>query len=341
MEIAGLRHGVLFVPDGSVMTDDRPDIEDAMGAAGLSPQEETPSGHRSGFVAVVGRPNVGKSTLMNALLGEKVAIVSPKPQTTRTNQLGILTRPDAQVVFVDTPGIHVAKNKLGQYMVEAATEAIPDADAVLFLVDLTDRPNEADQIIAHLVREQSTAPVILGMNKADAIKPAQALPHQAAYHDLIREAEPITFSAATRDNLDKLLDMLIEALPEGPRYFPPDQLTDTHVRNSVAELIREKAMLRFQEEIPHAVAVQVEEFKERTDNLTYVAATIYVERDSQKAILIGKGGQALKKLGEIARNDLEQVLGTKVYLDLWVKVLKNWRKDARALKRLGYHRRQQ
>jgi GTP-binding protein Era len=218
---------------------------------------------------------------------------------------------------------------------------IPDADAILFLVDLTERPNEADQIIARLIHQTSTVPVILGMNKADAIKPAQALPHQAAYHALIPDADPITFSAATGDNLNIVLDALIEALPEGPRYFPPDQLTDTQLRDNVAELIREKAMLMFQEEVPHAVAVQVEEFKERSDNLTYVAATIFVERDSQKAILIGKGGQALKKLGEMARADLEQVLGTRVYLDLWVKVLKNWRTDARALKRLGYHRRQQ
>lgn len=317
------------------MTGQGPDLDDLMHSAGL-----TPPSHRSGFVAVVGRPNVGKSTLMNAFLGEKVAIVSPKPQTTRTRQLGILTLPDAQIIFVDTPGIHVARNKLGEYMVEAAAEAIPDADAILFLVDLTERPNQADELIARLIRQHGKAPVILGMNKADAIKPAQALPHQAAYHALIPEAEPITFSAATGDNQDRLLESIIARLPEGPRYYPPDQLTDTQLRDNVAELIREKVMRLFEEEIPHAVAVQVEEFKERSEGLTYIAATIYVERDSQKAILIGKGGQMLRKLGESARSELEQVLGTKVYLDLWVKVLKNWRKDSRALKRLGYYRRE-
>lgn len=318
------------------MTEDSDGLDDIMRVTGASVEGETPRDHRSGFVAVVGKPNVGKSTLMNAFLGEKVAIVSPKPQTTRSNQLGILSLPHAQIVFVDTPGIHLAKTKLGEYMVDVASEAIPDADAVLFLVDLTEMPNEADALIARRIREQAQGPVILGMNKADAIRPAEALPHQAAYHALLPEAEPITFSATTGDGRDKVLNALIAALPEGPRYFPADQITDVQVRDNVGDLIREKVLLLFGQEVPHAVAVQVDEFKERSEGLTYIAATVYVERDSQKSILIGKGGQMLKKLGEMARADLEDVLGTKVYLDLWVKVLKNWRKDVRALKRLGY-----
>ncbi len=294
-------------------------------------------GHRAGFVAVVGRPNVGKSTLMNRFIGEKVAIVSPKPQTTRGRQLGILTRPDAQVIFVDTPGIHEAHDGLGEYMVETALLAAEDADAILFMVDVSVMPSRDDETIAQRVRKLGQ-PTILAMNKADLIRPSQALPHQAAYHALVPEAEPVTLSAATGDGCDHLLTLLIAALPEGPRYYPADQISETHLRDSVADLIREKVLHLFQKEVPHAVAVQVDEFKERSEQLTYIAATIYVERDSQKGILIGKGGQMLRRVGELARPEIEDMLGTRVYLELWVKVLKNWRKDEKALRRLGYQR---
>ncbi|MBN1428220.1 MAG: GTPase Era [Anaerolineae bacterium] len=301
--------------------------------------QELPTDHRAGFVAVVGRPNVGKSTLMNAFLGEKLAIVSPKPQTTRERQIGILTLPEAQLIFVDTPGIHKARTKLGEFMVESATEAIPDADAILFVVDVSQAPGPADQVIAGLIRERIDIPIILALNKVDLTASDDIQSHVDAYQDLVPIAQAITLSATAGQGRNEVLQALIRALPLGPRYYPPDQLTETRLRDSAAEIIREKVLLLYEEEIPHSVAVQVEEFKERSENLTYIAATIYVEKDSQKGILIGHKGQALKKVGEKARPDLEDLIGTQVYLELWVKVLKNWRKSESALKRLGYRQR--
>lgn len=297
--------------------------------------EELPSDHRSGYVAVVGKPNVGKSTLLNALLGEKVAIVSPKPQTTRANQLGILTRPEIQIVFVDTPGIHEARTKLGEYMVDVARAAIPDADVVLFIVDLSGPPDAADTAIASLVRGVEV-PVILALNKRDILSEDEADERIAAYRELAPHASAIEVSALTGTNVDTVLNQIFEVMPPGPRYFPADFLTQTQLRESAAELIREQVLLLYEQEVPHAVAVKVDEFKERSADLTYISATIFVERDSQKAILIGKRGAALKVLGKSARSALESMLETKVYLDLWVKVMKNWRKDEDALKRLGY-----
>jgi len=322
------------------MIEDVNDLDAMMRAAGIEPEGELAGeGHQAGYIAVVGKPNVGKSTLMNRYLGEKVAIVSPKPQTTRDRQLGILTSSNAQIIFVDTPGIHAPHSKLGEYMVDVAAEAIQDADVILFIVDVSQMPGESDRLIAEQLRKSaSDTPLVLAMNKGDLIKPGQALPHQAAYHELLPQAEPITISASTGEGTDKLLRTIIGLLPEGPRYFPPDQITDVQVRDNVADLIREKVLHLFAQEIPHSVAVQVDEFKERGDNLTYIAATIYVERDSQKGILIGRGGQMLKRIGELARPELEEILGTKVYLELWVKVLKNWRKDEKALRRLGFRK---
>lgn len=317
------------------MTDDPLDLEEMMRSAGIEMEEGPSDEHRSGFVGVIGRPNVGKSTLMNHFLGEKVAIVSPKPQTTRDSQYGILTRSDVQIIFVDTPGLHQPENKLGEYMVDAATASLAESDVILFLVDLSTKPDTEDIRIASLL-ESVDKPVILAMNKGDLIKPGSALPHQAAYHALVPKAEPLTISAAKGDGCTRLLDTIADLLPKGPRYFPTDQITDTHVRDNAADLIREQVLLQFGQEVPHAVAVQIEDFKERHENLVYIAATIFVERDSQKGILIGKNGRALKQLGAAARPELETMLGTKVYLELWVKVLKNWRKDERALRRLGY-----
>jgi GTP-binding protein Era len=291
-------------------------------------------------VAVLGRPNVGKSTLMNIYLGEKVAIVSPLPQTTRQRQLGILTRDDAQLVFVDTPGIHKPRTKLGEYMVETASEALVDADVILFVVDVSELPTAADRAIGEQVNAVPDIPVVLALNKADQLPPKHVQRNVDAFTELVPRAEWMLTSATRGDNLDKLLGMVVEALPEGPRYYPPDQLTDQQLRDAAAEIVREKVLLNLHEEVPHAVAVQVEEFKERTANLTYISATVYVEKDSQKGILIGQGGKMLKQIGAAARPDIEEMLGTKVYLELWVKVLKNWRKDDRALRRLGYSRKE-
>ena len=298
-------------------------------------EEELPPDHRAGYVAVVGKPNVGKSTLMNAFLGEKVAIVTPKPQTTRQNQLGILTRRDAQVIFVDTPGIHLPRTKLGEYMVATAREALHDADVILFIVDVSELPDAADRAIADLLR-QSEAPVILALNKVDLLSEAQAEQQARFYQALLPQAEPILLSATTGYNRDALLERLIQLLPRGPRYYPADQLTDMQLRDNAAEIIREQVLLLYDQEVPHSVAVQVDQFKERSADMTYIAATIYVERESQKKILIGSGGSALKEVGRRAREQLEAILGTRVYLELWVKVLKNWRKDEKALRRLGY-----
>lgn len=296
---------------------------------------ELPPDHRAGYVAVVGKPNVGKSTLMNAFLGEKVAIVTPKPQTTRQNQLGILTRPDAQVIFVDTPGIHLPRTKLGEYMVGTAREALRDADVILFIVDVSELPDAADRTIADLLK-RSKAPVILALNKVDLLSAGQAEQHARFYQELLPQAEPMLISATTGHNREALLERIIQLLPRGPRYYPADQLTDMQLRDNAAEIIREQVLLLYDQEVPHSVAVQVDQFKERSADLTYIAATIYVERESQKKILIGSGGAALKEVGRRAREQLEAILGTRVYLELWVKVLKNWRKDEKALRRLGY-----
>jgi len=298
--------------------------------------DELPPDHRSGFVAIIGKPNVGKSTLLNAWLGEKIAIVSPKPQTTRNRLRGILTQPDAQIIFVDTPGIHQPRHKLGEYMVETATRAIPDADVVLFVVDVSEMPTAEDEQIAGLLEEHCRSPVILTLNKADLLPPEEVQPHCNAYFRLVRYDDWMMISATRGDNLDKLLDMVVARLPQGPRYYPSDQLTDQNMRFIVAELIREQVLRFVHQEVPHAVAVAVEDWKERRENLTYIRANIYVERDSQKAILIGQGGSMLKRIGRAAREEIERFVGTRVYLDLWVKVRKKWRKNEKELRRLGY-----
>ncbi len=298
--------------------------------------DELPPDHRSGFVAVIGKPNVGKSTLINAWLGEKIAIVSPKPQTTRHRLRGILTRPDAQIIFVDTPGIHQPRHKLGEFMVETATKSIPDADVVLFLVDVSEMPTAEDEQIAQLIEEQSRSPVVLALNKADLLPPDKVQPHSTAYFELVKHDEWMMVSATRGDNRDKLLDMVVARLPQGPRYYPADQLTDQNMRFIVAELIREQALRFVHQEVPHAVAVVVEEWKQRREHLTYIGATVYVEKDSQKGILIGAGGKMLKRIGRAAREEIERLVGNRVYLALSVKVRKKWRKDEDELRRLGY-----
>lgn len=294
---------------------------------------EVPEGHRSGFVAVVGRPNVGKSTLMNALLGQKVAIVSPKPQTTRIRQLGILTNEQAQIVFVDTPGIHKPKTVLGEFMVNVAVQALQDADVVLFVTDLSEPLNKADENVANLVAGAEGVTLLRVLNKADVGTPEHLQPHL----DLITPyTAAVTTIAATGEGVSPLYDLILANLPEGPRFYPPDQVSDLWERDIAAEMVREAVLLYTEQEIPHAVAIDVEEYKERENGVIYVSATLYVERDSQKAIVIGKQGSMIKQISQHAREQIEQLVERKVYLELFVKVLKNWRQDENALRRLGY-----
>lgn len=302
----------------------------------LVPEEELPQDYRSGFVAVVGKPNVGKSTLINAYLGQKVAIVSPKPQTTRRRLRGILTLPRAQMIFIDTPGIHQPRHKLGEYMVETAVRAIPDADVVLFMVDVSGMPGPEDEQLAELIRQRAAGACILVMNKVDLLAPRNEKEHRDAYLRLADCEEWIMFSATEGHNRDELLSMLIERLPLGPQFYPPDQLTDQPVRFMVSELIREQALHHLRQEVPHSVAVVVEEFRERRRDLTHIEATIYVAKDSQKGIIIGEGGKMLKRIGSAARQEIQQLVGTRVYLELWVKVRRKWPRDETALRFLGY-----
>lgn len=289
--------------------------------------------HRSGFVALVGRPNVGKSTLLNALLGQKVAIVSPKPQTTRTAIRGILTRPDAQIVFVDTPGIHAPRNRLGAYMVKQARRAIPDADVVCMVVDITRPPGSLDERIAALVRKAS-ARRILVLNKID-LRTKRGSDNLQAYRALAPWDMEVAVSALRGHGLDALVDEIVRLLPEGPPLYPEEQVTDLSEREIAAELVREQVLRYTQHEVPHSVAVEIEEWEEK-ENVTYLRMTILVERETQKAILIGAGGSMLKKIGSGARQAIEAMLERPIYLDLWVKAREHWRDDPSALRWLGY-----
>jgi GTP-binding protein Era len=299
--------------------------------------DEVPPGHKSGFVAVVGRPNVGKSTLVNALVGQKVAIVSPKPQTTRSRILGILARPDAQIIFVDTPGVHRPHHKLGKAMVADATRALPDADVVLFVVDGSVPPTDGDRMVAELIRRQTDTSIILVLNKMDLLPIGKVESHTEAYWTLVPERRDWMMTTATQGvNLDKLLERVLDALPEGPPYYPGDQVTDQTEREIAAEMVREQVLRHTRQEVPHAVAVVVEEFKERENDVIYIAANVFVEKRSQKGIIIGRKGQMLRKIGAAARQEIERMTGGRIYLDLWVKVRKDWRRDEEELRRLGY-----
>jgi GTP-binding protein Era len=317
-------------------------------------EEATPPDHRSGFVAVIGRPNVGKSTLMNQLLGQKIAIVSPKPQTTRNQLLGILTLPSemypglpaAQVVFVDTPGIHTPHHKLGKYLVEAAERAIPDADVIVWLVDVAEPPTEEDRLVAETIAaaQQSLAqagepavPVLLALNKVDLLSPEQQEAGLEQQFLALYPANDWLFLSATQgDNREALVQRVIEQLPLGPRYFPEEQVTDQQTRFIAAELIREAALEVLHQEVPHSLAVYVTEFKPRSEEMTYISANLVIERQSQKKIVIGEKGQTLKKIGQLARPQIEALIETRVYLELWVKVRPKWRKNENELRWLGY-----
>jgi len=301
-------------------------------------ENETPEGFKSGFVALVGRPNVGKSTLMNAFLQQKIAIVTPRPQTTRTRQLGIFTEVHYQMIFIDTPGImKKPRHKLDEFMLKTAVDTLTDADVVLWLVDGSEPPGPEDQAIAAKLQSiENQTPIILGMNKIDRLSPANVLPRSEAYSFLLPDAEWILFSALRQDGLPELLQMLVNALPHGPLFYPPDQITDAFLRDIAAEMIREQIMLQLREEIPYSTAVQVEEFKERANGTTYISANIIVERDSHKRIIIGRNGEQLGKIGAAARKEIEDMLEGKVFLELWVKVQPKWRRDENTLRRLGY-----
>jgi GTP-binding protein Era len=302
--------------------------------------EAAPAGvHRSGFVAVVGRPNVGKSTLMNAYLGQKIAITSHKPQTTRHTQLGILTRQDAQIVFVDTPGIHEPRNPLGEYMVDAATRALVEADVVLFIVDVSVPPGPGDERLAMLIAERpEPGPVVMALNKSDRLKPEDVIPFTDAYRSLVPAAEWMLVSATRGDNLGELLQLLVSGLPPGPALYPEDEITQTHLRDLAGEFVREAALNLLEEEVPHGVAVEVEAFDERPGGGARIAANLIVERESHKGIVIGRGGAMLRQIGTAARQEIEALLGGKVYLELHVKVRPDWRKNPADVRRLGYRR---
>ncbi len=287
---------------------------------------------RAGFVALVGKPNVGKSTLLNAYFGAKVSIVSPKPQTTRIAVRGIVNRPDAQVIFVDTPGLHNPKSRLGEFMVEAARRAIPNADVVCFVVDASEPPDSQDRAIAETIKA-SGKPAILVLNKMDLARHADET--LVRYRELAEWTMEVAVAAKDGKGIAGLLDQIVLRLPESPRLFPPDQYTDLSEREQVAELVREKVLLNTQQEVPHGVAVEVEEWAERGDRL-YIRATVNVEREGHKGIIIGDRGQMLKKIGAAARYEIERLLQRPIFLDLWVKVRKDWRSDPASLRWLGY-----
>jgi GTP-binding protein Era len=287
---------------------------------------------KSGFISIIGRPNTGKSTLLNALLGEKIAIVSDKPQTTRNRILGIMSRPDAQMVFLDTPGIHKPMHKMNEVMVKTALATYNETDVILMLVEAVERPGAGDKFIIETLSTVKT-PVFLLINKTDLIKKDALLPLIQEYARLYSFAEIIPVSALKND-LGGLIETILKRLPQGPKYFPDDQLTDQPERFVVSEIIREKIFELTKEEIPYSTAVVIENMKEEPD-ITRIDATIYVERDSQKGILIGKGGTMLKQIGTLARQDAEKLLGVKVFLQLWVKVKKGWREDERMLRNIG------
>lgn len=293
--------------------------------------------YKSGFIAVMGRPNVGKSTLMNRLLGQTIAAVSPKPQTTRLQQLGILTLENAQLIFIDTPGLHHPHHKLGEFMNQDALLALEDADLALLILDASTPPTDEDLIFGKALNElKSPPPVLLVLNKIDRVSASELEERSDQYQTLVPGAELIPISAATGANLDELEHKVIEALPAGPLLYPEEQVTDLYEREIAADLIRAAAMNLLEEELPHVIAVRIDEYTEREDGSAYIEATLFVERDSQKGILIGEGGNMIKAIGIGARKEIEAMSGRKVFLRLRVKVKKNWRNDLNALRLFGF-----
>ena len=295
--------------------------------------------YKSGFISIIGKPNVGKSTLMNLLIGEKIAIVSSRPQTTRNKVRSILTGEDFQIIFIDTPGLHKPRTKLGSYMVKSAQNALSGMDAVLYLVEPDTEVKQNDEDILAMLPEDTV--VILIINKIDTVKKPDILLTIEAFSRCHDFTEIIPVSALKAENTDVLMDSLIKYIPEGPQYFPADMITDQPERQITAEIIREKALTFLQEEIPHGTAVEIISMKQRRKNdLVDVEATLYCERESHKSIIIGKRGEMLSKIGSAARRDIEKLLGSQINLQIWVKVRKRWRDNDMILRNLGYDIRQ-
>lgn len=290
---------------------------------------------KSGFIAIIGRPNVGKSTFMNRVIGQKIAIMSDKAQTTRNKIQGVLTEDDSQMVFIDTPGIHKPKHRLGDFMVKMAESTLNEVDVIMFMIDAKEGYGRGDQYIIDRLQKVKK-PVFLIINKIDMIHPDDLLPLIDFYREKYDFEEIIPVSALEGNNVNHLLGVLKSHLPTGPQYFPEDQITDHPERFIISELIREKVLHLTKEEIPHSVAVTIESMEERKDGMIYIQAAVITERGSQKGILIGKGGSMLKEIGKNARKDIEALLGSKVYLELWVKVQKDWRNKQSRLNEFGF-----
>jgi len=291
---------------------------------------------KSGFISIIGRPNVGKSTYLNRVIGQKIAIMSDKPQTTRNKVQGVLTTNDSQMVFIDTPGIHKPKHKLGDFMMKIAINTLKEVDLIVFMINAEEGFGRGDEFIIEKLKGVTT-PVFLVINKIDQVQPDQLFPLIEQYKDKYDFAEIVPISALEGNNVDRLLDQIKSYLPEGPQYYPADQITDHPERFIVSELIREKALHLTREEIPHSIAVLIDKMEHKSDqDIIHVMATIIVERDSQKGIVIGKQGKMLKEIGQRARLDIENLLGSKVFLELWVKVQKDWRNKAFHLRDYGF-----
>lgn len=290
---------------------------------------------KAGYVAIVGKPNVGKSTLINDFMGCKLSIVTPKPQTTRKKIMGVLTREDYQIVFYDTPGIMDPKYELQEYMVKTAFNVIEDADVILLMAEPFEPPDNVDKAIFEKL-SRFNIPVILAINKVDLVEKDSLIPIISAYSTQFRFTEIVPISALKGMNLDLILTLIVKYLPEGEPFYPEDYMTDYNERFLASEIIREKVFAFYGEEIPYSTTVEIEEFKEREAGKDYIKAIIYVERDSQKGIIIGKDGKAIKRVGLIAREEIEKQIGRKVYLELRVKVMEKWRKDKSKLYKLGY-----
>ncbi|MWV45277.1 GTPase Era [Paenibacillus sp. HJL G12] len=295
------------------------------------------SSYKSGFVAIVGRPNVGKSTLMNQVIGQKIAIMSDKPQTTRNKIHGVYTTDQTQIVFLDTPGIHKRQSKLGDFMNNTALNTLKEVEAVLFLADTSEGFGGGDRFIIEQLKGVKT-PVILVLNKIDKIDPEALLPMIEQYSKLHDFAEIVPISALNGNNVNRLLEQIEKYLPEGPQYYPADQITDHPEQFVCAELVREKILHMTREEVPHSIAVTIEDMRVQENGVVHISAVIFVERDSQKGIIIGKQGALLKEVGKQARQDIQNLLGSKIFLELWVKVKKDWRNQDRVLRDLGFHR---